>query len=197
MEAERGMDSRKSASYACTAYNFTERRQGYSPFQWAFGRDPTWAQTLFDEEEEEINTSQDSTPDFVAMLILQQKARALAEDTLLRTRVARAKHARTRRDRFFLPGDREAIWRAVKHSQMGAQRATWLGPGTVLATETRAERDGTRRPASIVWIILNGRLYRCSPQQVRRRSLREVEEKRLTPPEAGRSRASFRASTLG
>ena len=39
------------------------------------------------------------------------------------------------------------------------------------------EKDGALCPASIVWKILTGRLYRCSPEQVRRCSLREVAEK--------------------
>ena len=73
-----------------------------------------------------------------------------------------------------------AIWRVTAHARMGVQRASWLGPGMVLATETRVEETGHRRPASIVWVVLNGRLYRCSPQQVRRCSLREVADEEAT-----------------
>jgi hypothetical protein len=47
-----------------------------------------------------------------------------------------------------------------------------------LGTETTAV-DGVRVPSSIIWVVVNGRLWRCAPQQLRRASEREVSEETL------------------
>ena len=45
----------------------------------------------------------------------------------------------------------------------------------MLASETRTDADGLeRRAAQVVWIVCNGRLKRCSPDQLRHASDREA-----------------------
>ena len=56
--------------------------------------------------------------------------------------------------------------------KMGLSR--WYGPGRVLCAETRSSDDSeSRKPGSIVWLIVAGRLKRCRPQQLRHCSERE------------------------
>ena len=54
-------------------------------------------------------------------------------------------------------------------------KGAWLGPGVVLGTESK-EHEGTIVPCSVIWIVINDRLWRCAPQQLRKASEREHSE---------------------
>ena len=51
----------------------------------------------------------------------------------------------------------------------------------MLGTETRVTKDGPER-GSIIWIVINGRLWRCAPSQLRRASEREHQAFRMDNP---------------
>ena len=61
----------------------------------------------------------------------------------------------------------------------GLHRGTWFGPSRVLGTETQIV-EGTAVPASVIWVVVNDRLWRCAPQQLRKASEREMAEDLLT-----------------
>ena len=46
----------QAVELAVSAHNTTERILGYSPSQWAFGRNPTWHNTLHEEGENTVNS---------------------------------------------------------------------------------------------------------------------------------------------
>ena len=54
-------------------------------------------------------------------------------------------------------------------------KGAWLGPGVVLGTESK-EHEGTIIPCSAIWVVINDRLWRCAPQQLRKASEREHSE---------------------
>jgi hypothetical protein len=110
-------------------------------------------------------------------------ARKICEEELLRARLERAQRAKHRKDVVYVPGDTVFAWRLGKNLQgkhkAGVNKGQWFGPGTVLGTETKIREDGNREPASVIWIVMNGRLWRCAPQQLRRASEREVAQEIL------------------
>ena len=82
-----------------------------------------------------------------------------------------------------MPGESVFAWRLGKNIQgttkTGVHKGQWLGPAKVLGTETKKNPDGTLAPASVIWVIVKGRLWRCAPQQLRRASERELAEEKL------------------
>ena len=63
-------------------------------------------------------------------------------------------------------------------NKTGVNKGQWYGPATVLGTETN-EENGVRRPAAVIWVVVNNRLWRCAPQQLRKASGREVAMEEL------------------
>ena len=99
-------------------------------------------------------------------------------------KVNRAMNSQVRPHQIFLPGDlvyykrfKTPVGQTTAHPQLDIPKiglSRWFGPGRVLATETRTEVDpGSKKPASVVWIVANGRLKRCSPHQLRHCSEKE------------------------
>ena len=93
------------------SHNQVERERGYSPSQWAIGRQPTWTEALHDEDPDVVNLSRDGHEAFQQKLLIQQKAIAIAEEELLKTRIARAEKAKHRKSNVFCPGDTVFAWR--------------------------------------------------------------------------------------
>jgi hypothetical protein len=184
---ETGVDIHEAVSLSVKSQNQVERVRGYSPAQWALGRQPTWTEELHDGEDgDTVNLGREGTEAFAKRMAIQARARAIAEEELLNERLLRAQKAKHRKDRIFCPGDTVFAWRygMEKTKGQGQKRGTglnkgaWYGPAVVLGTET-TELDGERVPGSIIWVVVNGRLWRCAPQQLRRASEREVAEETL------------------
>ena len=179
---EQKVEMEKAVSLATAAQNTTERVHGYSPSQWAFGRNPTWSNTLH-EEKEGTNLARDSNEAFQEHLRSQIAARKCFEEEILRQKIQRAQRAKHRKDVMFIPGELVFIWRLgtgklAGTKKTGLHKGAWIGPGIVLGTESR-EHEGVVFPTAIVWVVINDRLWRCAPEQLRRASEREHAEQTL------------------
>ncbi|CAE7808731.1 RE1 [Symbiodinium microadriaticum] len=172
--------------HSAAAHNTVHRVQGFSPAQWAFGRDFGPGGRLF-ESDQDLPVVQNS--------VLQghtfhdhMEARRAAEDIARRSQatyqLGRMLNMKSRRKLQFVPGDL-VYYRRVQppadtpaHPGLGFAKVglgRWFGPGRVLATETRSDNQSSvRKPAQTVWIVANGRLKRCSPDQLRHASEREA-----------------------
>ena len=179
---EQKLDMEKAISLSTSAHNTTERVHGYTPSQWAFGRNPTWSNTLH-EEKEGTNLSRDGNEAFQERLKLQILARKCFEEEILRQKIQRAQRAKHRKDVVFIPGELVFIWRLgtgklAGTKKTGLHKGAWIGPGIVLGTESR-EHEGVVFPTAVVWVVINDRLWRCAPEQIRRASEREHAEQTL------------------
>jgi hypothetical protein len=167
---------------ACQAHNEFERVSGYSPFQWAFGRQPSLTGRFHDKAYDDPfwTSSAVSGTQMAANLKLRHQAQTAFLKQQSFEQITRASNAKTGRLQVFLPGDLVFFKRVKPPAQpMAAVRMPhklwrWYGPGRVLATETRTDALGQeRKPSHIVWIVTHGRLKRCSPEQLRHASERE------------------------
>ena len=172
--------------HSAGAHNTVHRVQGFSPVQWAFGRDFNPEGRLF-ETEQGLPFLQNVTAPGHSFYD-QMSARQAAEDISRRSQatyqLGRLLNMRTRRSTRFIPGDL-VFYRRVQppadapaHPGLGFAKVgqgRWFGPARVLASETRTDAQGQeRRPAHTVWITANGRLKRCSLEQLRHASDREA-----------------------
>ena len=96
---EAGVDVHEAVSLAVRSQNQVERVKGYSPAQWALGRQPTWTESLHDEHSDTVNLAREGTEAFAKRMEIQAKARAIAEEELLNDRLLRAQRARHRKDK--------------------------------------------------------------------------------------------------
>ena len=163
-----------------SAHNTTERVHGYTPSQWVFGRTPPWSGTLHEEGEDSVNIPRDGSEAFQKRMAQQVTARRVFEEETLRRKIQQAQRAKHRKDIVFIPGDLVFIWRMgvgklKGTSKTGVNKGAWIGPGVVLGTESRQTGDRVI-PCSVIWVVVNDRLWRCAPEQVRRSSERERAE---------------------
>lgn len=167
---------------ACQTHNEFERVQGFSPYQWAFGRQPTLVGRFHEGGYDDPWWTSSSVPG--SSMAANLKLRVRAQQAFLRWQsqeiCTRAANAKTRRHQAFLPGDLVFFKRVKPPAQPQAQVRLahklwrWYGPARVLASETRTDAQGMeRKPTHIVWIVSHGRLKRCAPDQLRHASSRE------------------------
>jgi hypothetical protein len=135
---------------------------------------------MFEEQGDTTNLARDSSESFLKKLSLQQAARSVFEQEILRQKIQRAQRAKHRKDLVFCPGDSVFIWRQGTHKlkgsfKTGIHKGAWFVPGMVLGTESKVH-EGTVLPSAVVWVVINDRLWRCAPEQIRRSSKREVSE---------------------
>ena len=105
---------------------------------------------------------------------------------MLHAKIQRAQRAKHRKDLVFFPGDSVFTWRQGTHKLQGScktgiHKGAWYGPGMVLGTESK-HYEGTVVPSAVVWVVINDRLWRCAPEQIRRSSERENSEYILQQP---------------
>ena len=172
--------------HSAAAHNTVHRVQGFSPAQWAFGRDFGPGGRLF-ESEQDLPVVQNSVLQghtFHDHMEVRRAAEDIARRSQATYQLGRMLNMKSRRKLQFVPGDLVYYRRvqppadAPAHPGLGFAKVglgRWFGPGRVLATETRSDHQGSvRKPAQTVWIIANGRLKRCSPDQLRHASEREA-----------------------
>ena len=166
---------RRAALAMVAAHNSLARIHGFSPMQWALGRDWSPGGRLQDSELDEISVSESSS-----WQVRKEAEQAFLEHRA-REHATRAKNARVREQARYLPGDL-VFYRRYQHpadlpanSMVDYPRmrtARWFGPARVLATETKS--DGTsRRPSAMVWAIAAGRLKKFHASQLRHASTSE------------------------
>jgi len=167
---------------ACRAHNELAKVEGFSPFQWAFGRQPTLAGHMHEKGYDTPFLTSSAIPG--SSMASNLRCRVEAQQAFLKhqayDQISRAANSKTRRSTIFVPGDLVFFKRVKPPAQpvaavrMPHRLWRWYGPGRVLATETRSDALGAeRKPSNIVWIVTHGRLKRCSPDQLRHASERE------------------------
>ncbi|CAE7547481.1 RE1 [Symbiodinium sp. CCMP2592] len=172
--------------HSAAAHNTVHRVQGFSPAQWAFGRDFGVDGRLFESEQglPLVQNATDPGHSFHDHLAVRQAAEDVARKSQASYQLGRLLNMKSRRKVQFVPGDL-VFYRRVQppsdtpaHPGLGFAKVgqgRWFGPARVLASETRSDAQGmNRRPTQTVWIVANGRLKRCSPDQLRHASEREA-----------------------
>ena len=162
--------------YACeSAKNRFANRSGYSPTQRQIGQWPRMPSSLLsDEEIDPALQSQNNTEAFQRLMELRQIAMEAFVKVSSREAAARALKARPRVQAAFGAGEVVYVYRVLRRQKTvhGAPRAargpgmgrkaTWVGPGYVLATE-----------GSVIWVNMMGELWKAAAEQVRRATTSE------------------------
>ena len=165
------MEELRHMLYACEcAKNRYSNRSGYSPTQRQIGQWPRMPSSLMsDEEVDPALQSQNSTAEFEKLMGMRRVAQEAFMKVACQEAATRALKARPRLQRSFKAGDLVYVYRVLrqKKSVRGhegpkergpglGRKATWVGPGYVLATE-----------GSVVWVNMMGELWRAAVEQVR------------------------------
>ena len=178
LRQDNSAEPRLAAYEMCAAHNRFARVSGFSPIQWAFGRDlsdDTGLATL--------SAAGDPTSEMNKNLQLRLDAEAQYRKMQARAKISRALNAKPDRSTQYIPGDLVYYRRykfpkdATAHRELDLPQGShfrWFGPARVLACETRVSEDPLlRRPGNVVWIIAQGRLKRAHTSQLRHSSERE------------------------
>ena len=161
-----------SSTLAASALNSTEHVNGFSSHQWAFGRD----YTISDEDRRLFSQLGDRAA-FASMVAAREKAEQVATTTRSQRILSRLANSKARQPlRQFQIADLVMIWRQVlpAHVHKGprggmkkSSRPGWVGPGRVIFTEMLPHQDQDDPRRHIVWVLLQGKLLRCSVHSVR------------------------------
>ena len=162
----------------CAAHNRVARVGGYSPAQWALGRD------LEERDNLAIQTAQgDPASEMSRNLQARLRAEATYRKLQSEAKISRALNSRPQRSTQFLPGDLVYFrrWKVPKEKPAHAyldspsmKVARFYGPARVLAAETKLQSDGlTRASTNIIWIIAGSKLKKAHSSQLRHASERE------------------------
>ena len=167
----------QAAPAMVTAHNSLSRTHGFSPLQWALGRDFSPGGHLTEGPGFVPSLMSASVPGTKMHAI--QSLRVEAGKAFLEGRhhdmALRADRSRAGTYHHFLPGDLVFYRRYKTPADLPANTLTdrarlsisrWYGPARILATETKGEA-GERRPSSHVWIIAQGSLKKCHYCQLR------------------------------
>ncbi|OLP85639.1 putative transposon protein [Symbiodinium microadriaticum] len=181
LRAEQYAPSRAAAQMVA-AHNTLARTSGFSPAQWAFGRDVSVTGHSRERDGEVCARSAMADPSHAMheALELRTKAEKAFLEYRARDLASRALNSKTRSTKQFLPGDIIFYQRfqvpqdTLANTTVDRPRlniAGFYGPGRVLATETRVDvEDGIRKAGAIVWAVCNGRLKKFHHSQVRHAS---------------------------
>ena len=168
----------QAAWQMCAAHNRVARVGGYSPAQWALGRD------LEERDNLAIQTAQgDPASEMSHNLQARLRAEATYRKLQSEAKISRALNSRPQRSTQFLPGDLVYFrrWKVPKEKPAHAyldspsmKVARFYGPARVLAAETKLQSDGlTRASTNIIWIIAGSKLKKAHSSQLRHASERE------------------------
>ncbi|CAE7794539.1 unnamed protein product [Symbiodinium sp. CCMP2592] len=160
---------------ATGALNQTSFVKGFSSYQWAYGKQFTFT----DEDEITMSQVKADAPfaEFSRLLSLRHDAEQRAKEVRAQRVLSKLKNTIRRQPlRTFQPTEMVKVWRRALPLELhrgrdgGSKKAGrhhWIGPGRVVLHETvphQAEDDYLRH---IVWVVIGGKLYRCSAHSVR------------------------------
>ncbi|CAJ1376507.1 unnamed protein product [Effrenium voratum] len=177
----------------CAAHNENGKVGGFSPNQWALGRDPGLDLKLHESGRDAapLHLSQrDPKDELSKTMAIRMRAEESYKRMVAQEEINRAWNSRARSNEVYLPGSLvyykrfKAPAQAASHEGADASRkrlAKWYGPARVLATETKLIGEEAT-PSRIIWIVAAGRLKRVSPDQLRMASPREVMIEEATRP---------------
>ncbi|CAE7219859.1 RE1 [Symbiodinium sp. KB8] len=172
----------RAAAQMCAAHNSLARASGYSPIQWAFGRDVSITGHSRERPGEECAQSAMTDPSHVMHdnLMIRTKAEQSFLEYRAKDLTSRALNSKTRPVQSFMPGDLVFYRRMQVPQDRPANEvvdrprmsiARYYGPARILATETTVDyEDGIRKASAIVWAVCNGRLKKFHQSQVRHAS---------------------------
>ena len=166
----------RAAVAAVTAHNSLGRVHGFSPMQWALGRDMSLGNRHAEGAGDDISASRPTT------FSHQLNLRLEAEQSFLKYRAeqlaSRGKNAKVRTQVRYFPGDVVYYHRHKTPADLPANSwvdrprirgARWYGPARVLACETKSEQS-YRKPSQYIWAICGGRLKKFHATQLRHAS---------------------------
>ncbi|CAE7794276.1 RE2 [Symbiodinium sp. CCMP2592] len=174
---ERPEHPRQVALSMVTSHNSLARIHGFSPLQWALGRDLSLSGHVNEGTGELPALSSAGTPGADLHQTQRMRLRAAQAFLELRHKELSDRAARSSASAYphYLPGDLIYYRRYKTPQDLPANMSTdhprmtisrWYGPARVLATESRGA-PGERRPSSHLWVIAQGRLKKCHYTQVR------------------------------
>ena len=165
-------DPTVSLALAASALNSTEFVAGFSSHQWAFGR----AYTI-SEEDRRLFAQLGERATFASMVAARQRAEEVATKTRAKRILTRLNNSKARQPlRQFEIADLVKIWRKILPSEAykgprggmkKISRPGWIGPGRVVFTELLPHQDKDDPRRHIVWVLLQGKLFKCSVHSVR------------------------------
>ncbi|CAL1160364.1 unnamed protein product [Cladocopium goreaui] len=161
---------------ATRTFNSRELIRGYSPIQHALGRAPDATGRLFPCrpcECPELLIENASGEMGRQLQRMQSAERAFLEWTASQ-RLQKAKNSKPRDVTNYEPGDLVYMWRKQVSGQAAIKGGSFVGPAGILAVEQHRSPDGTHKQGSSIWCVRGRRLLKCSPEQLRRASEREV-----------------------
>ena len=158
------------------AKNSLVNRDGFSPSQRVFGKEPRVPGLLYSGEPHVgINSGVlAGEPSFVKSIEIRQAARKAFIDADNEERIRRAIEHRTRPERGpFIPGCKVYVWRPGKPKSTRAKTNMWRGPGTVIGNTDQSK----------FWVSFGSKILKCAPEQLRRLTPEDEAAIPLIPPE--------------
>ena len=166
---------------ALWAQNSRDQYLGYSPLQHVLGRNPNDQGQLHNQGcgDVPVITEKGLSAEFGNDMRAMQIAEEAFLEEQYRQRLMRAKASGARKSMMFKPGDLVFYWRKQMGNHGGEtkgqnfKKGGFIGPARVLATETKVESDGQRRPTQHVWLFRGSKLLKATPNLLRHASERE------------------------
>ena len=161
-----------SLTLAASSLNSTEHVSGYTSHQWAFGKD----HSLSDEDRLSIEQL-GHRASYSNLVAARHRAEEVARKTRSLRILSRLGNSKARQPiRSFDVTELVKVWRKVVPPEQfsgprgglrKSGRPGWVGPGRVIFSEILPhQKEGDDR-RHIVWILMNGKLLRCSVHSVR------------------------------
>ena len=144
------------------------RRHGFSSAQWFLGREPRVPASLSDLTERDNIATQDavlSEPDFHAKMQCRQLAahafiEAHAHETWRKAIKGRNRPLRGP----YIVGQSVYVFRRGARGLLSTRHGVWHGPGKIVGTEGYRQDSPIPR---VLWVVINGLMYKCSPECLR------------------------------
>eukprot|EP00434_Breviolum_minutum_P014147 symbB.v1.2.012474.t1/scaffold861.1/size176854/4 len=151
---------------------FPAEKEPWAHGLWAFGRDYT-----ISEEDYRTFSQLSDRATFANLTASRLRAEQIANKTRSQRILVRLGNSRVRQPlRDFKVADLVMVWRQVlpAHVHQGprggtkrASKPSWVGPGRVILTELLPHQDADNPRRHIVWVLMHGKLLRCSVHSVR------------------------------
>lgn len=175
VEHDHELSAEGALAEAVRVFNSRELVRGFSPVQHLLGRAPDetgrFVTSLTGEEFETF--LENPNMEFELGIHRMKQAEQALSEWQAHQRVNRALNSRPQRMRLYYPGDLVYFWRKQVSNQNTGKHGQFVGPGRILATETKRDADGQLAPSSSVWVVRGRRLLKCSVDQLRPASRRE------------------------
>lgn len=164
-----------SLSLATSSLNAVENVHGFSPFQWAYGQSFHWT-----DEDVVTHAQLRDADEFGRLLAMRKQAEDLARKVHAEHVLSKLKNSSARQPcRTFSPTTLVNVWKKMLHlmkltkerSAATPSQPRLIGldlavPGTVIFQEQLPEQQDQDRK-HVVWVVLGGRVHRCSIHSVR------------------------------